>query len=256
MPRKRVLIISDSRGRGLEPYLREHLDHDKIIVQVEVLPGANLEKAVTLLERKFDESTDLAIISAGICNFTRKEKQKGRKVLSYSTNQDNIQAIQDLITKTSGKYRDSLIITTIPPASLTRYYKHYNDNEEPPEELIAQQTDLLADIEAINQLITTLNKADNRTNIDLHTKCFTSALDPKKKREQNPLRRRKIFQEKLLTDGVHPNQTLQHRRFSRFLNVISAWLAYQSYSDTDHEGAEEWDYKRQRFPRPSTSSHP
>ena len=253
MTRKKIYIITDSRGRGLETFLRSRFASDTIIIKVDVLPGATLERATAHLEKNFDESCDLVILSAGICNLTERSEDSGKKLLTYTSDQAKVTAVKDILTITAGKYKGSLLITTIPPASLNKYYS-YNNKETPPSYLNDQQKNLLQDLESINQVITTLNKADNKQVIDLHTKCFSATLDSRKKGKPARERRKVRLLEKLLEDGVHPDVTLRLRWFDRYHNAINSWLVTQSSSDTDADAGDGWDYKRQGSPQPSTSA--
>ena len=253
MTRKKIEIFTDSRGKDLEPFLARQLPQH-IAVKVHVKRGATLEKLIYHLKQDSDPQTDLIIIAAGICNLTRKDA--ATKTLTYIRSEENITSIKDTITSIAGELQDKLILATIPPASLLKYYTHFNKTEPPPH-LTTQQKELLQDTEELNQYIKTLNKAADKQTIDLHSQCFNTALDQKKKGKANPSRRRKIFLEKLLTDGVHPNSTLQHKWFSRFQQCINQWVHNISSSDTDTDGPGPWDYKRGHAsanePGPSTS---
>lgn len=68
----RVLLLSDSRGRGLEQLLCNN--HWNIRFRVEVEPGATLNKMMDKLLIMYRDSAqehNLIIIFAGICNVTR-----------------------------------------------------------------------------------------------------------------------------------------------------------------------------------------
>ena len=252
MTRKKIIIFTDSRGRGLQPYLESRFPRQQLIIKVLVFPGANVDKLAEQVNKKVDITHDLVIICGGICSLTSKVKEDNKKILKYISSEENTLHIKDTLTSLAGKLQGRIIISTIPPASLNRYYKHYNDNQEPPTYLKEQQSDLLQDLSDINQCITTLNKAATFKNLDIHSKCFNKTLDSNKKGQRNTERRRKIFLENELTDGVHPNSNLQSKWFQRFNAVINAWLSNISSSETDTELSEPWDYKRRTPNPPST----
>ena len=247
MTRRKLLIVTDSRGKGLQTYLQAHIPSHQVVIQAYVLPGAKLETITEHIHKKFDTSYDLIIASGGICNLTNRATDQGNKVLSYTSVEENIVQLKDKFTSLAGAYQGKIIITTIPPASLTQYFRHFNPNQEPPKFLEEQQNVLLQDIREINETITTLNKAADLPNLDLHSKCFSSVLDPKKKGKRNPDRRRKIFLERDLTDGVHPNSNLHSKWAQRYSQVINLWLANITNSDSETSASaneEPWDYKR------------
>ena len=257
MTRKHILIVTDSRGRGLQPFLASRISRQLAAIQVDVLPGATLETITAHLQSKIDRNTDLTIIAGGICNFTQKCKENNEKLLAYHRTEGKVEHVKDLLVQVAGELQGKLAIATIPPASLKRYYTRFN-NKEPPAALDQQQKELLQDIAEVNRDITTINKAANLKVIDLHTQCFSNSLDRKKKNRSNTERRRKIFNEHLLPDGVHPNSTLEHKWFSRYEQAINSWLQSTSSSDTESDAAaaDDWDYKRydpNAPPRPSTS---
>ena len=252
MTKKKVFIATDSRGRDLQPFLASHFSQQQLSIQVDVCPGATLEQLVNVIKAKTDDSHDLIILSGGICNLTTKTKGKGIKSLTYHRNEDNISKIKDLVTTTQGTFGNRLSIATIPPASLLKFFQYHNKSLDPPEYLTEQQRDLLQDTEEVNQYITTLSKAANIRTIDLHKQVFNNVLDPKKKNKHSCEKRRRVFLEKLLTDGVHANTTLKQKWFKRYAQSIGDWLSHASSSDTETDGGEAWDYKR-HDPKPSTS---
>lgn len=189
MTKKKVIIATDSRGKGLEQFLQTKFPSSQLHLRVDAISGATIQYLIEHIERNQDSTGNLSIISGGICNLTKKKRGKGAKILTYTRSEENILLLKDLITITTGKHQSKLIFTTIPPVSLHRYFKHFNDNKDPPAFLNNQQKDLLQDIDEINQLIITLNKSANLQTIDLHNKCFNTALDRKKPRTANPARR-------------------------------------------------------------------
>ena len=260
MTRRKLLIVSDSRGRGLQTYLQAHIPNHQVAIQAYVLPGASIETITQHIHKKYNTSYDLIIASGGICNLTNKTTEQGNKILKYTSSEENIVQLKDKFTSLAGAYQGKIIITTIPPASLIQYFRHFNLNQEPPQFLEEQQNALLQDLKEINETITTLNKAADLPNLDIHSKCFSSVLDPKKKGKRNSDRRRKIFLERELTDGVHPNSNLHSKWAQRYSQVINLWLTNITNSDSETSASaneEPWDYKRQhqRTPaeQPSTS---
>lgn len=86
--RPRVLLLSDSRGRGLEKLLNDNKWN--IAFRVETYPGATVkrinEKLSVLRNRGGVKDYDLIIIFAGICNVTKIVYQPDRvAVLRFDT---------------------------------------------------------------------------------------------------------------------------------------------------------------------------
>lgn len=258
MTKKKILIVTDSRGAGLQQFLAEKIDSNNTNIKVLVYRGAKLETLCNIVECKYDSSLDLVILSGGICDLTIREKEKGVKTLVYQRTDGNLDRIKDILTRITGKpgLRGKITITTIPPASLHRYFRHHNANKDPPPQTQQQQQDLLQDIQEINECIITLNKAANLKTIDLHDKCFRKSLAPKSKSKTKPIaeRRRKIFQDHFLSDGVHANLSLQSKWFTRYAEIISVWLSAESSSGTEEDGPDRWDYKRHAHGGPKSGT--
>lgn len=90
--RRNILIMADSRGRGLEPLLNQ--DSTNIKYKVAVLPGAQISRLSEVLTRKLHHETkpDLIIIFGGICSIMKITYNPTKTaILRYNTEDEIVQ---------------------------------------------------------------------------------------------------------------------------------------------------------------------
>jgi len=199
-----ILLISDSRGRGLKAKIQSFTSQDLEINYEEiVLPGATLEtiyKRITRSRRRQRTTWDLIIINAGICNFTNRKFCRGNRYLEYTTSKlDETRKTIDQILENFGT---QVHICTITPASLAKYS---TDRPEETPQVKEEQDHLLKDIEEVNQHIVDRNIQKDCPTINLASNTYTRTL----KKQGNKRKRIEKFSPKELEDGVHPTQKLQ-----------------------------------------------
>jgi len=240
-----VLLISDSRGRGIAPRLQGETFQDSDITWEEiVLPGATLEIIFKRLERikRRSNKWDLIIIIGGICNFTNRVSKRQQNYLEYKTR--NINGIKLTIDQILETFGTQIHIATITPASLSKYSNYRN--EDPTIE--KEQEDLLEDIESVNRHIIERNISRDSPTFDLAKQCYTSKLKkqgPKKKRVTK-------FTHTKLRDGVHPDESLKDT-WAMYMASVAAKIiskreepsAENPTEDSDSEQEQEaWNFKR------------
>ena len=207
----------------------------------------NVEKAVSLKER-----TDLIIIQAGICDFTRRNKFHGTKILNYEQN-NQVSHVLKSLKHLRDKLGDKANVATIIPASLIKYINFHKRNAESPQHIIEsaqkQGDDLLKDIQEVNKDIIEWNKEHNIKTIDLHSRVYSSSV--KRRKNKKKLKRTVKFQDKQLFDGVHPDQKLSTKLHQRTWDIIEQTLIKKlpdvALEDSDSESQSEeesWDFKR------------
>ena len=235
-----ILICTDSRGSGLDVLLR----NERIIksvgryqakarIEVKVLRGAKLERLINEANSHPLASTfDCSIIIGGICNLTEKHTEDNHNFLTY-TNREKVQDISALVDNHIDK---KLVIATITPASLEKYYIHKNGKKPYQENLIAdQQKNLVEDCTTINNHIRSVNTNKNLPTLALAGLCFAST----KKRipKTNRFRILYKFNDQHLYDGVHLDRELKHRwsvSIIRFITQIATKLICED-SATDSQ---------------------
>ena len=67
MSKKKVLIVCDSRVKGLQAALDSNLKNARRPIKVTVIPGATIERLADFLAEKYDDSVGLIKVSGGIC---------------------------------------------------------------------------------------------------------------------------------------------------------------------------------------------
>ena len=126
MSRPRILIATDSRGSGLEQYLKEHHNYwSTLDTRVIVIKGAKLENLISLLEGR-PRGWETAVICWGICNLTERTVVDGIKVLQCNSDQDNITYLRTQIHEIKHLYGSRVNFATLPPALLTNYLNFHN----------------------------------------------------------------------------------------------------------------------------------
>ena len=252
MSRPNVLILTDSRGSGLE----EHLKNDSAFwtsydVRVIAVKGAKLHVLKNLLSNRKRPNLrsrvwDLAVICGGICDFTAKNTTGSVRVLEYNRNPDNIKKLCTLIEEIKHQYGQCLHIATIPPALLPEYLTCHNKTT-PTEtlekvsqdlDLEHQQFQLESDIQEVNDKIVQLNIQFGNQTINLAEKTYTSSVKKKKTSGRVQARILKLRKD-ILVDGVHCAKDKQHIWYERIRSVIENAL-----STNNSREIESWNYKR------------
>ena len=220
---KRLLIITDSRGRGVASALHKKPALISTRTAIRAIPGAKLNeiKDRIVLTEVFQQQ-DLIIVAGGICDFTVKTEHLGLKLLTYPG--INIHEVLGQIETLRQNFGSRLIIATIPPAGLIKYYEYKNPGRELPEELESQlkeqQTKLLEDLREINNYIKDSNREANVTNIDLNRMVTSTSI----KHTFGQRYRTERFTAKDLYDGVHANQALKDKWHKRIADVAEVTL--------------------------------
>ena len=130
-----TVIISDSRGRGLEDYLGSHpLPEDQQFV-VLVKPGKSLSQLCPIIINtidSYDNNQVYCIVYAGICGLTDrttdKTISKKASVLRYQDTYrgDKIECNIDSAKFLKNRYGDRINFCTIIPADLITYFRQHN----------------------------------------------------------------------------------------------------------------------------------
>ena len=258
----KILILTDSRGKGLEEYLQEKLSNsDNILCTVGVSPGARLEELFSQVDNSVGNNEyDYYIICAGICNFTEKVRVGQDLLLQYRPQQGALESIIGAIYEFKDRHRHRANIATIPPASLYNYnfYKNGETNWMYPvsfDEVRTQQVQLFSDIERVNNCIVEINTEQGVETINWAEKSYSTSL--KRKRKGSTPKRKTIFREKDFQDGVHPTLRLQRVLFGRVYDIITKTALHRDIeeptpvepavsTEEEEEVDDSWNFKRRR----------
>ena len=252
----RVLILTDSRGKGIQEFFDSYVnEHDlPLVCKFEIVKGAKLQRLYHIALRE-DRSYrfDKILIIGGICNFTTRESYNSIRILSYYST-DQIDKFLQILTKLRDHFGSRVNIATVVPASLTQYYKYHLTEEDPLEQgtllaLKSQQSKLLDDLKVVNVKIVEDNKLFGNRTIDLDRQVIGQSV--KKRKRGKPQTVKIEFKEQLLTDGVHPNDSLKKRLHKRTLDsllrelgLFPSSISKRTESDTSEEELDNWDFKR------------
>ena len=254
-----ILIITDSRGRGLDGYLGERnnlnkLLQDKIVITAETVikPGLKLEEAEREITRqclKTRRAFDHIFLLAGICNLTVKDHQTGRVTYPNRDVKENCIAVIDRLVENLGA---KLHIATIAPVDLNKHYTFRNGEAHGDLELMkSQQENLVEDCNEINQHIVDININRRLPTIHWAKQCMLTTK--KRDRRTKKLRTTKKFVPKHLFDGIHPNEELKCTWFkltvdhvSKLISLENEEISEEKSTDTSQEEEASWNFKRQR----------
>lgn len=236
-----IVIITDSRGAGLERILREKslTKGYSLDINVDVYRGAKFNK---LCQKASIAQKDhhLVVILGGICSLTEK---KGSTV-TYSRKPNELvklrQDIDDILCRLGKK----LLIGTIPPASVI---KHNLLRGNTVGQIEKQQKDLEEDLGAINRYISDCeNRITPLIKLDL---ASTRSSIKKKGRCKNKKLKIKKFDYRHMRDGVHADDHLKKLWADKIINAINSALSTSEEDIPSQESSpeEDWgDFKRKR----------
>ena len=157
----RTLIITDSRGKYLQPCLSDHKDIG--IVKVLVFRGVGFGEAMVLSAdpiRSFRPT--LVIIMMGICDLTRRDKATTHTWLRFTTVEESVDYVMAQAHKSLshirslGSYRVSY--ATLTGLDLSQYNLRVQHLSPPQPDLQQAQNILNNSVLEINRRIIELNK--------------------------------------------------------------------------------------------------
>ena len=200
-----VLVVTDSRGRGLSQLIHQEQRLNYWNIKVAYLPSSSLEKlAVEVIQEEARAHYDRIIIFGGICSLTEKVTIGREKRLHYtldSNREQKVRGVIDTITDLYHRLPGKVSVCTIPPASLIKYYTVYNPGKDLPIQLEEEQEQLLEDIGNINNIIRDQNRLAEQKTINTASRVYKHSI--KRYKNQNRTRRVTRFTDKDLPDGVH-----------------------------------------------------
>ena len=244
-----IVIISDSRGTGLEDCIKQHPSFSDYNHVIRILPGKDLTQIGAAAKQITSNlrSRFYCVILAGICSLTERSTVLNERRLHYplQKREDKISKIIDTIKDLKSQPGGSYNICFFVPASLHKYFKHYNPTAEPPAVLDEEQSALLDDINQINEVIDDLNTST--TNINLLKRVQVNVK--KRKQKTNNLAYRKIrkFSDKELVDGVHFSDTLKNICFPLIYDTAIRDIREETFlqdSQDSQDSDNDWDFKR------------
>lgn len=261
MSQTQVFIYTDSRGAGLQRYIRRNDCFMEGNVSVTVQAGGTIEHLTRIMKQKVQTlkqtyfGTIFFIMAAGICNFTEKVHLKNHEYqIIYEHKLEKIETIK---AKLSYIYNYMSINNVnfkavhIPSSCLLKS-KMYNVSKGKLSpitcimsdgEILQQQQLLESDISIVNEHISHLNEVHLRRsvrwdrNLVLCKQKLRGRLGNKKKNHQC------IIYDNLY-DGVHPNPSEAAKWYTFLCKSIQ--LDIQDFAASDIVTNDSWDFKRQK----------
>lgn len=242
--KSRVVIFTDSRGRGLRHALGQipGLVSTGILLKVRNQKGARFGDLLDNL--RTDQRTQgyrghrgdrtIAVISGGICGLTTlwgSEESQDLQIF-YNSSRRNISRIKskidEIISYCQRRHID-LILTTISPACLIEARDSYIRKGQlrrsryryRTSELEEQQKYLEEDVNDLNDHITGRSTAEGLKYLNLN-KSITKTSNRGKKRGRPKLHFKFTYER--FTDGVHVNNKVKEEWFSKIGNLLKSKL--------------------------------
>ena len=259
-----ILVVTDSRGRFLQSKLSDLLLQESRIY-VRVIPGGTSQAAELCIAESVTQSGKIKIlvIAIGICNLTKKIHDKESIRILYDLNDETRQTKIDILISSFNNIRNNpdcekVLIATIPPVSLGKFFRAKNPGKPQPDFQLQQQT-LLEDITLINKKITQINDSTGSPLIDWARYFYNSSV---KRRRSGSVRTKVVkFTDTNLSDGIHFNDKVRencHERLAKILlethnsqqqqqqlrQKLPNLIITLDNDSSESEGEEEWDFKR------------
>lgn len=259
IPRMTTYIVTDSRGRGLQVFFGEKpkiskSEYTSVQVECACLPGASIDSIRVHLAQQIPKvRPDTIVIAAGICCLTTKTSLGRKRVLLYHKDeQTRAETVNNICRDFRQLHREftnencRVILATIPPANIVKYFCTNNPNHQPPDYLEEEQQALIEDIEEVNKCITQINDTCGLPTVDWDRYTYHESL--KRRRSGTVRTRKRKFVDLNLPDGVHFNSKLQTQVFSRLYNQLRDLYGDSSQLNTSQESESdnEYNFKRQK----------
>lgn len=218
----KILFLSDSRGYGLEAYIKANKLFKECSCTVVTKKGATIERLATEIDRE-EKSFDLFVLVAGICNLTTKDQNTG--LLTYESDETKLQSIIQILRELRQKLGEKLIQATIIPACIDKYNNRIQnlrniEISNTSNGTKRDQTNLEQDIKRINLEIIEGNIEHELEAIKLH-KCVQRRQLKRVGRSGTKTKRHIKTHYTGLYDGVHPDQNLKQQLFKYICKVTN-----------------------------------
>ena len=221
-----ITVITDSRGDSnlFQTLWKENPN----ILEAKLLafPGAKLESLTQIVKQLqlSDKSIQLFIVAGGICDLTSKTTRNNQRLLTYDLDEGTRQRKRDQIRQKHVELQEtkSVLVCTIPPACIVKYFMFNNPGQEVPEELFEQQNALIQDLLVINTQIFAENDIVGLPTIDLARYLFNISI--KKRRNGTIKSRVQRFSNINLYDGVHFNEKLKKNYHMKIVSKVQEYI--------------------------------
>lgn len=222
-----ILIVADSRGRHLRPWLNREFRNDDFNLMWR--GGLRIDQAADFAyEAIIDTRPQIIYILCGVCDLTRlTSRNPNHVVLRYNTVQDLVYhymcSIDSAISRIFalhplvGHYI-MVVFPTLTGMDLSRY------NRYPPGLFSPQQYILNVAVLRINRAITALNYA-----MHISTPFLATAVHPRRRQHNR-------FVYARLYDGCHLSYRLNSYWARRlYLNAMTNLARYNAFNSRNHE---------------------
>ena len=229
MNKCKILLVTDSRGRGIAEYLQnQQLDCE---INTKILSGADLNRLLETIYKQFDDY-DFYFVCGGICSFTVRKTINENSVLCYEPDLEITGRITTLIHSYYEVFGQKLQLATIPPAHLENYNIWHNGTLQEYGYNVDEQQELLYNhLDEVNQHIIAENIALDLETLNWSEKTFSRAV----KDNRRVIR----FKRSRFSDGVHPDTPLREKLFTRVADIIRNILKRRQNFKFDREKSQE-----------------
>ena len=253
-----VIIITDSRGKGIEDYIKENDLEDDFAIVTKVIRGCDVSRAAHLarsLISSYQHRNYYCMIFLGICSLTDISRTKRSRSIRYP-DQTRVSKVQCIIEDLKGlkvDFGDRINYPTIIPASLAKFYAYSNPGKSIPADLPKEQNALLEDLNTINSWIKDTNLQSSITStVNLSARFFSKSIKKNRKTKSGSKRRVEKLNDNHLYDGLHLDSSIRSTCFGLLfegarrdlfrLNISQHQPTQETSSD--ESTPEDWDFKR------------
>ena len=246
----KILIVMDSRGRGLDQFIWENYPNMDITTVIK--PGYTMERLACetrQLVRHKGQVFDIICFAGGINNLTSKINQQNGFELFYMHSNTKVSSLKDCFSSLHHEFSSSFCVkfATIAPASLVKSREYAAtlgvNSTVSKDAVLKMQKDLEEAVEDVNNTITEINLNANMRTIFLDRDL--SVCHRKRKGKKRALHTIRSYVYGQLYDGLHPNHDLRNKWFNIIVtssikdveDPLSAIKPPQTVCD-------HWDFKR------------
>ena len=211
---KRIMVVTDSRGRDLD----HHLRHEEDCYTLHVLAGAGLVSLIDFALNSSPALYDMIVILGGICDITHKNHKSGEISLRANHASTLVPQLEDAIDPKLDLLRcivPKTVLSTTYGVNLWRYNQHTRGYTGPSPH--PDQGNLLECVGRVNEMLSSLNYKVKLPIIWLNNEVHYHRGKKRTHTRYN-----------LMWDGCHPGPQLRKKCAALIVKAVKRTFSYDS----------------------------